>query len=84
MTTNRTPTGRDRRRQITPDAVMAFALGDWAKLHHLLQLRPWEPSPLEADTDWPPVDAAQATRDGWAQSRQLRRQLEEAAAHADE
>jgi hypothetical protein len=47
-------TGKHRA-PITAEAVKAFMAGDWTALHRALDLRPWEASPLDADTPEPPA-----------------------------
>jgi hypothetical protein len=70
-----------RRHRITPAAVEAFRAGDERALHRALDLRPWQPSPLEADDDTPPAWAppGSAWGDAWALVRSLRLELEAAA-----
>ena len=82
MPATRTPTDHSRRPRITPAAVDAFNNDEWLVLHRLLGLKPWEPSPLDvmsAEQDgWSSIDAER-----WAEIRELRRQLEEAAVDAN-
>lgn len=78
MSTKRVPIDRVGRHRITPAAVVAFAAGDWIGLHRALGLRPWEPSPLDAETLSPPVGcgSTDAWAVGWPLARQLRAELE--------
>ena len=78
--------GRTRRRRkqaddevrevITPEAIEAFKAGNWLRLHLALGLKPWECSPLEADTNILP---ANRDRSAWAASveraKNLRKRL---------
>ena len=61
--------------RITPEAVAAFRAGDWMDLHHALDLKPWEASPIDATTAAPPP----YPHHGWEQARELRLQLIAAA-----
>jgi hypothetical protein len=78
-------TAKARRHRITPAAVEAFRAGDERALHRALDLRPWQPSPLEADADAPPTWSRPGTpwHDAWALVRGLRLELEAAAGVAD-
>ncbi|TGR13059.1 hypothetical protein EN833_07750 [Mesorhizobium sp. M4B.F.Ca.ET.190.01.1.1] len=49
MPTKRKPLYRDIKRRVTPAAVEAFRAGDYAALHRILGLRPWEMSPLPSE-----------------------------------
>jgi hypothetical protein len=64
-----------RPHRITPEAIDAYRAGDHLALHRALSLRPWQPSPLDADEDeapWPPGSVGAAS---WPQSRELRAEL---------
>ena len=72
-------TKRYRRRtarmgNVTPDAVAAFQRGDRTALHRELDLKPWQPSPLDVDgaCPWPLGSAGQNT---WAGAVALRAEL---------
>ena len=69
--------------RITPNAVDAFERGDGAELHRALDLRPWEPSPLDTDADDAPawMDAVNAER--WRKVRALRIELEGGASRPE-
>jgi len=74
-TKRRTAKGRTHR--ITRDALEAFTAGDVAGLHLALGLRPWQPSPLDADTPDPPAWAGPGPwRDSWPLALDLRGMLE--------
>lgn len=50
------PTKRERLKRasnahVTPAVIAAFKAGDYMGLHRLLGLRPWERSPLPAESD---------------------------------
>ena len=62
--------------RITRQAVEAFTAGDTLALHRALGLRPWQPSPLDADTPEPPAWAGTLWAEGWALARHLRGALE--------
>jgi len=65
-----------RPHRITPEAIDAFRAGDRLTLHRALGLRPWQASPLDADTDeapWPPGTVGAAS---WPLARGLRAELE--------
>ncbi|RVC41925.1 hypothetical protein [Mesorhizobium sp.] len=49
MPTKRTPRHRNIKRRISPEAIEAFRAGDYAALHRILGLRPWEMSPLPSE-----------------------------------
>lgn len=70
---------RDHR--ITPEAIEAFNAGDAPRLDRALGIRPWQVSPMDADTDEPPAWAApgSATAEYWQMARDLRLELEAAA-----
>lgn len=58
-------TAKSREHRITPEALAAFKAGDSIRLHRALGLRPWQPSPLEADTGpvpWPPRPVSASIR----------------------
>lgn len=69
---------KSRAHRITPEAIAAFRSGDQRAMHRALGLRPWQPSPLEADEDappsWSPVGAAWNA--AWPLVRGLRLELE--------
>jgi hypothetical protein len=65
-----------RNNRITPEAMEAFHAGDALALHRALQLRPWQPSPLDVDGPIPPADAGMCFSDAWATIWELRQQLE--------
>ena len=62
--------------RITRQAIEAFAAGDGLALHRALGLRPWQPSPLDADAPEPPAWAGTLWADGWALAHDLRGNLE--------
>ncbi len=67
------------RAPITQEAVRAFKAGDWIGTHRALQLRPWEASPLDAETPTAPGRAENtAWATSWAQAHALRLDLEAA------
>ncbi|MET4127164.1 hypothetical protein ACSSV6_000569 [Roseovarius sp. MBR-38] len=76
----RTPKGRAHK--VTPEAIEAFQTGDYMGVHRALGLRPWETSPLDADTPEPPEWAVEGDlwAQGWETARELRAALTEAAA----
>jgi hypothetical protein len=81
MATKRRPLQRALRTRITPEAIEAFRRGDSFALDRALQLKPWDQSPLYAVTDEPPDymrDTLNVER--WKYARELRRELERAAA----
>lgn len=71
---------KSRRHRVTAEAVAAFVAGDEGALHRALDLRPWQPSPLEADHDAPPawVRPGAAWAEAWPLVRGLRLELEAA------
>ena len=74
-TKRRIAKGRDNR--ITPEAVAAFATGDWMELHRALGLKPWQPSPLDTDTPEPPPHAQKGPwAEAWPLAFDLRGKLE--------
>ena len=73
-TKRRAAKGRNNR--ITGQAVEAFMDGDALGLHRALGLRPWQPSPLAADTPEPPAWAGTLWADGWGLAYDLRGKLE--------
>jgi hypothetical protein len=76
-TKRRIAKGRDNR--ITPEALAAFAAGDWMGLHQALGLRPWQPSPLDTVTPQPPAYARhRPLADAWPLAFELRCKLEAA------
>lgn len=67
---------KGRAHRITREALDAFRAGDRLTLHYALGLRPWQPSPLDADTPVPPAWAALGPwRDSWALACDLRGKL---------
>jgi hypothetical protein len=56
--------------RVTAAAVEAFRAGDRMRLHTLLDLRPWQVSPLEVDTSHGEGEAT-----GWGHSFVLAREL---------
>ncbi len=72
------------RAPITAEAVEAFKSGQWIALHRALDLRPWEASPLDADTPEPPawdaLHGSTAWTASWPAARDLRAELVERAA----
>jgi hypothetical protein len=75
----RLPKGREHR--ITPEAVAAFAAGDYMRLHRALGLRPWEASPLPLEVTALGVDQGDPPKDrsmwaqSWPQAQELQREL---------
>lgn len=70
---------KGRPHRITRQAVEAFTAGDMLALNRALGLRPWQPSPLDADTPEPPAWAGPGPwRDGWRLAHDLRGMLEAA------
>ena len=69
--------------RITPAVIEAFIAGDKPTLDRLLGIKPWMPSPLEADSPEPPE---WSKRDGtawtaaWPEVYALRREIEHAGA----
>lgn len=62
--------------RITRQAFEAFTAGDGLALHRALGLRPWQPSPLDADAPEPPAWAGPLWADGWRLAHHLRGKLE--------
>lgn len=63
--------------RITADAIEAFRAGDAVALDRALGIRPWEVSPMDADTDDPPEWAGgSAWAQSWPVARELRLELE--------
>jgi hypothetical protein len=78
--TKRTKIRREPRQRVTPEAVEAFAAGDWSALHRALGLRPWQESPLHALTPEPPDwMTSEFYREDWKHAYVLRVALEAAA-----
>ena len=73
-TKRRVAKGREHR--ITRAALEAFTAQDMLGLHRALGLRPWQPSPLDADTPEPPAWAGTLWADGWGLAHDLRGKLE--------
>ena len=68
-------THKARPHRITDEAIDAYRAGDRLTLHRALGLRPWQPSPLDADEDeapWPPCTAGAVH---WPLARELRAEL---------
>jgi hypothetical protein len=65
-------------RRITSQALAAYRAGDWLSLHRELNLRPWQPSPLDVGTDAPPGAETNAWAHSWALAVELREELERA------
>lgn len=76
-------TTKARCHRVTPAAIEAFAAGDKGALHLALDLRLWQPSPLEADEDAPSAWMQPGTtwQDAWPLVRVLRLELEGAGRH---
>lgn len=71
---------KGRAHRLTTEANEAFRDGDDARLRAALGLRPWQPSPLEADTPEPPAWAGgSAWASEWPLAHDLRVKLEGAA-----
>jgi hypothetical protein len=62
---------------ITPEAIAAFRRGDRECLHRALGLKPWHPSPLEAEGDTPWTGGSMGAK-SWALAVELRAELIEA------
>ena len=68
---------KGRKHRITPEAMAAFRAGDWMGLHRALDLRPWQPSPLDVDKPDPPSYAKSGLwADAWPVAFDLRLKLE--------
>jgi hypothetical protein len=67
--------------RITPAAVAAFLAGDYRALHHELNLRPWQTSPLPLEVsplgcdDGEPFNDGEQHRADWENAQQLQREL---------
>jgi hypothetical protein len=84
MPTNRIPLQRPVRYRITPAAIAAYQAGDDLALHRELGLKPFQPSPLEADGPAPSWgDGLPYYTYEWALARQLRLALEAAVAESE-
>lgn len=67
---------KERAHRITPEAITAFVAGDAIRLHRLLGLRPWQPSPLAVDASAsPPLDGT-AWAASWSLAVELQRELQ--------
>jgi len=78
MATKRQRAPRGMASRITASAATAFLAGDPLALSHALRLPPWQVSPLDAAGECPyPAGAAGART--WADSVELREQLEAAS-----
>jgi hypothetical protein len=76
MPTKRAPLKREQRQRVTPEAIAAFAAGDWSALHDALALKPWQQSPLHAVTPEPPDSiTSEFYREDWRAAHELRREL---------
>jgi hypothetical protein len=74
----------DDTQRVTPEAVAAFQAGDRREVSRLLQLKPWETNPLDADVDAPPWRSDGTTRAlMWSQAVALRKALESVAHKKD-
>lgn len=68
---------KSRTHRITREALDAFRAGDKLTLHRALGLRPWQPSPLEADKPEPPCDMPGGPwAEAWPLAFDLRGKLE--------
>jgi hypothetical protein len=78
----RTPRSmRYRSLRITPEAVEAFRQGDGRALHEILELRPWEMSPVDVHLrPEPRPDTKIIWLQSWWMAMRLRQQLEAACA----
>ena len=67
-----------RSHRITPAAIEAYRTGDESALHVALGLKPWEPSPINAEGErpWP---RGTAGAENWERARELRLELESEA-----
>lgn len=65
-----------REYRVTREAVEAFHAGDAVTLHRALGLKPWQPSPLEADTPNPPDWASGPWAEAWPIAHELRGKME--------
>lgn len=80
MAKRRTP--KSKSRSISRQAVEAFVAGDAQALYLALDLRPWEPCPLDVDGPEPPAWARNdgtAWSQAWPEIWGLRQRLEEAS-----
>lgn len=66
---------KGREYRVTREAVEAFGKGDVVTLHGALGLKPWQPSPLEADTPEPPDWASGPWAEAWPLAYLLRAKL---------
>ncbi len=73
---------KGRVHRITPEAIEAFAAGDFLALHQALGLKPWEVSPLPLEIELlgvdqgpPPADSSWAWRQSWPKAQELQRLL---------
>ena len=66
---------KSREYRITPEALAAFKAGDSIRLHRALGLRPWQPSPLDADDGPPPWPPGSSGREFWPLACDLRAEL---------
>jgi hypothetical protein len=71
----------DPGQRVSAAALTAFQAQDQAALHHVLRLRPWEVSPLEATTEEAPPWAG--PRDAWRVNWPLARELRAALTDRD-
>ena len=66
---------KGREHRVTREAVEAFNAGDAVTLHRALGLKPWEPSPIDADTPEPPDWASGPWAEAWPTAHELRAKL---------
>ena len=66
---------KGRAHRVTAEAQAAYHADDRLGLHLALGLKPWQPSPLEADTPEPPAWSAGPWHDAWTQVADLRGEL---------
>jgi hypothetical protein len=73
----RTPRSfRYRNLRISPEAIEAFRRGDARALHELLELRPWELSPIDVHLRPEPSRATKSVfLQSWGTAMRLRHQL---------
>ena len=70
---------KSRPHRVTPEAITAFVAGDAMRLHRLLGLRPWQPSPLAVDAGRAPAPDGTAWAASWSLAVELQRELQAAA-----
>lgn len=59
--------------QVTSDVIRAFSDGDRQRLHRLLRLKPWQPSPLDVEGECPAPGTAYA--EAWPEAVRLRQAI---------